>query len=135
MSDAKTAPAPRPLSPHLGIYRWKLHMLLSIVHRATGAALAFSSPVLVAWLWSAAYSPECFAQLTHFLKTGFGMLCLVGWSFAFYLHLANGIRHLFWDIGKGFEIHTVTKTGMAVVLAAILATAATWVYVLHGGQP
>jgi succinate dehydrogenase / fumarate reductase cytochrome b subunit len=123
----------RPLSPHLGVYKWELHMVLSILHRATGMALALSSPVLVAWLWAAAYSPDCFADISAFFKTPIGLILLIGWSFAFYLHLANGVRHLFWDIGKGFEIHTVTKTGVAVVAFALIMTAVTWFFVFSGG--
>jgi succinate dehydrogenase / fumarate reductase cytochrome b subunit len=119
----------RPLSPHLGVYRWQLHMILSILHRATGVALSAGAPLLVLWLWTAAYSPECFAAITGFLKSPFGLVLLFCWSFAFYLHLCNGVRHLFWDIGKGFEIHTVTKTGVLVVIAAIFFTVCTWMTV------
>lgn len=137
--DTKTASHPRPLSPHLGIYRWKLHMALSILHRATGVGMALSAPVLALWLWAAAYSPECFDGLTAFFKSLLGQLLLFGWSFAFFYHLGNGIRHLFWDTGRGFELKTVTKSGIVVIVFALVMTAATWLCAyarlgdLHGG--
>jgi succinate dehydrogenase / fumarate reductase cytochrome b subunit len=124
--DSKTVSHPRPLSPHLGIYRFKLHMAMSIFHRITGCALAFSTPVLVAWIWSLAYSPEWFVCISDFLKTIIGQLMLIGWTFAFFYHLGNGVRHLFWDTGRGFQLETVTKSGVSVILFAVIFTAVTW---------
>ncbi|MBN8530286.1 MAG: succinate dehydrogenase, cytochrome b556 subunit [Alphaproteobacteria bacterium] len=122
---------PRPLSPHLSIYRPQITSVLSISHRITGVFLALGTLLLTAWLWSAAYEPTWFTCITQLMSHWLGMLLLAGWTFALYFHLSNGIRHLFWDMGKGFEIPTVTKTGVAVVIAAVLLTAGTWVYALN----
>lgn len=120
----------RPLSPHLGIYKWHITMLLSILHRATGIALAAGTVLLLGWLWSAAYSPACFVRLHEWLNTVIGRIVLVGWSLAFYIHLLNGIRHLCWDTGRGFEIHTAEKSAWAVLLFGAVLTLITWYFVL-----
>ena len=124
--DTKPISHPRPLSPHLGVYRWKLHMAMSIFHRATGVGLAISTPVLALWLWSVAYSPEWFTCIVDMFKSVLGQLVLVAWTFAFFYHLGNGIRHLFWDTGRGFALETVTKSGVSVFIFAFIFTAATW---------
>jgi succinate dehydrogenase / fumarate reductase cytochrome b subunit len=120
------ASAQRPLSPHLQIYRPQMSSVTSILHRVTGLALSTGSLLLVAWLWAAAYSPECFGWMHDFFTSIAGRLLLIGWTAAFYYHLCNGIRHLFWDIGKGFEIHTSTVTGWSVFAATLLLTLLTW---------
>lgn len=119
----------RPLSPHLGIYRWQWTMALSILHRATGIALAVGTLVLVYWLAAAAYGPASYERARGFLASWFGILLLIGWSAAFYYHLFNGIRHLFWDAGKGFELKTAAASAYAVVAAAAVATVLTWIVV------
>lgn len=127
--------ANRPLSPHLGIYRWQITMTMSILHRATGVALAVGTLALVYWLVAAAMGPEDYAQAQWFFGTGFGQFLLWGWTFSFFYHLCNGIRHLAWDAGWGFEIRTVYITGYAVwVVAAILTAAALWVAYGSGGM-
>ena len=125
-TPAPTSRAARPLSPHLQVYRFQITSVLSICHRFSGMALTFGTPVLALWLWSAAYSPECFAWLSRQCAAWYGQVALIGWSFAFFYHLANGIRHLFWDIGKGFALTTVTRTGVAAVLFAVILTTLTW---------
>ena len=82
-------------------------MTLSILHRATGVAMAVGLLVLAAWLVSAAAGPAEYEQFTATMSAPVGQLLLIGWSFAFFYHLANGVRHLFWDAGKGFEKHQV----------------------------
>jgi succinate dehydrogenase / fumarate reductase cytochrome b subunit len=124
----------RPLSPHLGIYRWQISMSLSILHRITGMALFAGSALLVLWLWSAAYSPAFFTTLHNCLTSMPGKVCLLGWLAAFYYHLGNGIRHLFWDAGYGFSLPVMNRSGWTVVLFALLMTAATWGYAMPGGQ-
>ncbi|MBI1274675.1 succinate dehydrogenase, cytochrome b556 subunit [bacterium] len=118
--------SPRPLSPHIGIYRWQISMTLSILHRISGVALAVGLIPLTIWLWSAAYSPDCYNNLVAAFAHPVGRLCLLGWTLAFYYHLCNGIRHLFWDAGKGFSIPVMTKSGVAAVLVALLMTIGTW---------
>jgi succinate dehydrogenase / fumarate reductase cytochrome b subunit len=120
----------RPLSPHLGIYRWQLTMALSILHRITGAALAVGTVVLVAWLWAAAYDEKCFANIHDFFSGWFGKILLMGWTFAFYFHFWNGIRHLFWDMGKGFTIPVAYRTGWTVIGASFIFTVITWINLL-----
>jgi succinate dehydrogenase / fumarate reductase cytochrome b subunit len=116
----------RPLSPHLQIYKWQISSVLSILHRITGFALAVGTLLLVAWLWTAAYDFDAYDRLTGFIRKPLGLILLAGWTFAFYYHLANGIRHLCWDAGWGYEIGTMTRSGWAVVLFSFAVTAGTW---------
>lgn len=116
----------RPLSPHIGIYKPQISSVLSILHRITGIALAVGTVPLVGWLWSAAYSAGCFAAISAFFSTAIGIALLIGWSFALYFHLANGIRHLFWDAGLGYSIPAMTRSGILVILAAFGLTGGTW---------
>ena len=114
--------AQRPLSPHLQIYRWPITMVLSIAHRATGIALAAGSLMLVWWLVALATGPEAFAVAQGFAGSFLGILFMLGWTASLFFHLANGIRHLFWDAGYGFEIKTTTTTSWAVIGAAVALT-------------
>ncbi len=117
----------RPLSPHLQVYRLPLVAVMSITHRITGLALAVGTILLAAWLGGGAYSPAAFADLSGFLASWFGQLLLLGWSVALYYHLCNGIRHLFWDIGKGFELVQAHRANGIVLVATLVLTVATWV--------
>ena len=114
----------RPLSPHLSIYRWPITMVLSILHRATGVAMSVGLVVLAAWLMQAAAGPEAYLGFTILMSTIVGKLLLIGWSYAFFLHLANGVRHLVWDTGRGFE--NADRSAWIVVVFSIAATAAFW---------
>lgn len=120
----------RPLSPHLTIYKPQLTSIMSITHRITGLALVAGSVLLVAWLWAAAYSPSIYTQIQSLFVTPLGSLLLMGWTLAFYYHLCNGIRHLFWDMGKGFELPTVYRSGITVIVVALTLSAVTWVMAL-----
>ena len=114
----------RPLSPHLQVYRWQITMALSILHRGTGMALSVGLIVLVYWLLSLASGPQAYAQAQALLGSGLLKLCYVGWAFCFFYHLANGIRHLVWDLGRGFEKNQIRLGGWAVVVVAAVATLA-----------
>jgi succinate dehydrogenase / fumarate reductase cytochrome b subunit len=116
----------RPLSPHLSIYRPQISSVLSISHRATGIINAAGSLLLLAWVWAAAYDAEMFECISECASSTIGQLLLIGWTFTLFYHLANGIRHLFWDAGYGFTIPVMTRSGWCVVIAAIAATAFTW---------
>lgn len=116
----------RPVSPHLQIYRWQLTSVLSILHRLTGVALAVGTLLLVYWLIAAAMGPAEFATAQALLGSPVGQVLLFGWSLALFYHLANGIRHLFWDAGLGFELTTVYRSGWAVLIATLLLTLAAW---------
>lgn len=120
----------RPLSPHLQVYRWQITMVLSILHRMTGVALAVGAFVLAYWLSAASYGAEPFAQAQRILGSWLGLLLLIGWSFAFWFHLCNGIRHLAWDAGWGFEIRQFYASGWTVVVVSLALTAVTWLVAL-----
>jgi succinate dehydrogenase / fumarate reductase cytochrome b subunit len=117
----------RPLSPHLQIYKPQITMVTSITHRITGVALGFGTLLLAWWLIAAATGPEAYATANAFLASWFGRLVMFGFTWALFFHLCNGIRHLFWDAGKGFELPTMRKSGMAAIIASVLLTLLTWV--------
>jgi len=123
----KTERAGRPLSPHLQVYRWQWTMALSILHRVTGVALAVGTLLLVWWLAAAAYGAEAFATVQGFLGSILGRLLLLGWSFALFYHLVNGIRHLVWDSGHWLDLRRARLSGLVAVALALLLTLAAWV--------
>jgi succinate dehydrogenase / fumarate reductase cytochrome b subunit len=125
----------RPLSPHLQIYRPQLTSVLSVTHRGTGIALVAGSLLLVYWLLSAASGAEAYASAQALRSSWIGRIVLLGFSFSLFFHLCNGIRHLFWDVGLGFELKTTYASGTAVVIASIAMTVASWglAYFLRGG--
>ena len=116
------ARAERPLSPHLGIYRWQVSNTLSILHRMTGVFLSLGAVVLVGWLVSVASGFDAYSRVNAWLQGPFGGLLLFGWTFCFFYHLCNGIRHLAWDTGRGFEPEFARKTGWLVVGIAVVMT-------------
>lgn len=112
----------RPLSPHLQVYRWQITMALSIFHRMTGVGLGLGLLLLTWWIVAAASGPDYF-DLVHTIMTSWiGRLILLGFTWALCYHLCNGIRHLFWDIGYGFEIPSMQKSGMAVLALSVILT-------------
>ena len=125
----------RPLSPHLQVYRPQLTSILSIFHRATGFILGAGTLLLAWWLIAAAMGPSAFETVQWFNGGWIGRLILLGFTFSLFYHLFNGIRHLFWDIGAGFEIKTVNLTGWIVVLFSFGATGLAWIigYGVRGG--
>jgi succinate dehydrogenase / fumarate reductase, cytochrome b subunit len=113
----------RPLSPHLQVYRWGITMWLSSLHRITGLLLSAGAIVLAVWLIALAGGQQSYAAVQPvFASVGFKAL-LVAWVFCFFLHLANGIRHLAWDVGAGFDKATIQSSGWTVMILAVLATA------------
>jgi succinate dehydrogenase / fumarate reductase cytochrome b subunit len=129
-SDNATAPAPRarPLSPHLQVYRPQITSIMSILHRITGVGLALGAVVLVLWLASAAAGPAAYDSMQNFLGSWFGILLLMGWSWALFYHLCNGIRHLLWDAGIGFSLEAVENSGIIAIGVTTLATLLVWVF-------
>jgi succinate dehydrogenase / fumarate reductase cytochrome b subunit len=117
----------RPLSPHLQIYKPQITMVTSITHRITGIAMAVGTLLLAWWLIAAATGPEAFETVSAFISSWFGRLVMFGFSWALFYHLCNGIRHLFWDAGKGFELPTMRKSGMAAIIGSVVLTLLTWV--------
>lgn len=117
----------RPLSPHIQIYRPQLTSVLSFTHRVTGVALSVGSPLLVFWLLAAAAGPRSYSALHGFLASWFGLVLLLGWTFSLFFHLCNGVRHLFWDAGFGFDLERIYASGWAVVAISAGMTLVAWV--------
>jgi succinate dehydrogenase / fumarate reductase, cytochrome b subunit len=124
----------RPLSPHLQVYRPQLTSVLSILFRIMGVATSVGSIVLIWWLAAAASGAEYFELVQSFLGSWFGRLLLFGWTFALVFHLCNGIRHLYWDAGKGLELETAYASGKAVIVFSVIITLGLWglAYVVGG---
>lgn len=116
----------RPLSPHLQVYRPQITSVMSILHRITGIFLFLGVLFIALWLWAAAYSASMFECLQTATTSTLGTMAMIGWTAAFFYHLFNGLRHLFWDTGKGFALDDVTLTGLAAFAFTIIATAAIW---------
>jgi succinate dehydrogenase / fumarate reductase cytochrome b subunit len=117
----------RPLSPHLSIYRWPVTMTLSILHRVSGVALSVGLIALAWWLVAASGTPAHYRAFVELTQSWPGQLLLIGWSAAFFFHLANGIRHLVWDFGRGFELPQARASAWFVLLVTALLTAGFWV--------
>ena len=127
-----TAPPSRPLSPHLTIWKWGPHMLVSILHRATGTALTVAGLALLTWwLLAIASGAEANEQFVGAATRPLGMIVLVGLTWAFWQHFFSGLRHLFMDMGAGFELKINRLFSVLTIAGALLATAATW-FVLMG---
>ncbi|MDB5417448.1 MAG: sdhC [Phenylobacterium sp.] len=126
MSDAAKPPRGRPLSPHLQVWRWHITMATSIAHRATGVALYVGALIGAAWAISLARGPEAYATFKHLLGSPLGKLVMFGLTVSFFYHLANGVRHLVWDTGKGLDVKTANATSVLVFAFAAAATAAVW---------
>jgi succinate dehydrogenase / fumarate reductase, cytochrome b subunit len=116
----------RPLSPDLQIYRPQLTSVLSISHRVTGIALSVGALFLVSWLLAAAAGPQTYSSVEGFMRSWLGLLLMFGWTFSLFFHLCNGIRHLVWDAGYGFELGTIYASGWTVVAASTVLTVAAW---------
>ena len=101
-------------------------MTLSILHRMTGVALSIGLIALVVWLESIAAGRDSYAMVAGLMGTLPGKLLLLGWSFAFFFHLANGVRHLFWDVGMGFELRQANASAWFVIVATVVMTAMYW---------
>jgi succinate dehydrogenase / fumarate reductase, cytochrome b subunit len=124
----------RPLSPHLGVYRWQIGNSLSILHRITGIALGLGLLALTFWLSSLAGGEDTYRSAARLFASPVGLACLFGWTFSFLFHLFNGLRHLCWDVGLGFERTQRHASGWIAVLAAVCATLGAWVLLWQGGR-
>ena len=126
-----SSPAPhsnRPLSPFMigPYYRPQLTSMLSIVHRICGVGLAVGTLLLVGWLVALAGGPWAYAGFARHVEAWYGQLLLLGWSWALLYHLCNGIRHLAWDLGYGYSVPVLYRTGYVAVIASLLLTASAW---------
>jgi len=122
----------RPLSPHLSVYKPQITSVLSILHRITGVFLSLGLVVLTYWLVSIAGGADAYATMYECLNSWIGRLAIIGWSFAFFYHFCNGIRHLYWDSGRGFEPEQVVTSGWITIIAASVMTALAWWCILGG---
>ena len=123
----------RPLSPHLSIYRWQIQMVTSILHRATGIALAFGTILLCVALFALATGPEAFDRVRAFCASWIGLVLLVGWTWALAFHLLNGIRHLLQDVGMGYSIAQFVRNGWLATIGSLVLTALVWACVFVSG--
>lgn len=129
MAHSKSAvggPVARPLSPHLQIYRMTISMLMSILHRITGAALYFGTLLLAWWLIAAAAGPSYFALANDLFGSWFGRLVLLGYTWALMHHMVGGLRHLIWDTGRAFDLKSVDAMSWATIISSIVLTALVW---------
>ena len=124
-----TSPSSRPLSPHLSVYRFHLSMALSIFHRIAGVAVAGMLALFVCYIWAAAYSDACFTAMQSFLASLPGQVMLVAASAVFYFKFASGLRHLWWDTGRGFSIPSLDASARLIIAFTLVATALTWAIV------
>jgi succinate dehydrogenase / fumarate reductase, cytochrome b subunit len=123
---------PRPLSPHLEIYRWQMGNTLSILHRLSGVALSVGLITLVSWLIALASGEATYAAAARWLTAPIGRAALIGWTFAFCYHFLNGMRHLFWDLGLGFERSERRLSGWLAVIGAVALSLIIWIVILRG---
>lgn len=136
MSEARTASGAtgnRPLSPHLQIYRPLVNMMMSILHRITGAALYFGSLLLAWWLIAAAVGPDYFNYVNAIFGSLLGRIVLFGFTWALLHHMMGGIRHFIWDTGRGFDINSVKTLSIMSGVVSVIATLLIWGAVLIGG--
>lgn len=140
-SPAKSDPGKpnRPLSPHLGVYKWGPHMLVSIIHRATGVGMALVGlPLFAWWLASAAAGEDSAAAFRNVFTVQAGGLNILGWvvaiglSFAFFQHLLSGVRHFFMDAGALFELKANKTAAVFTIIGSIVLTLFFWAYLLVG---
>lgn len=124
---AETKPRARPVSPHLTIYRPQITSVLSILHRLTGMGLAVAAALIVWWLLAAATGPDHFAAADWVLTSWLGLLVLFVATWGLFYHLCNGIRHLWWDMGYGYDLDQVTLSGQIVLIASAVLTLVVWV--------
>ncbi|MDP6436893.1 MAG: succinate dehydrogenase, cytochrome b556 subunit [Gammaproteobacteria bacterium] len=116
----------RPLSPHLAVYSWQTSNTLSILHRMTGVALSFAALGLISWIVAVAAGEAAYNRVLSVLSSPLGYLVLFGFSASLFYHLGNGIRHLSWDAGLGFEKNFARLSGWFTLLIAVIATVLYW---------
>jgi len=121
----------RPLSPHLTVWRWGPHMLVSILHRVTGGALSIAGlAVLTWWLVAIADGPDTYVEFADLARSPIGLVVLVGLTWAFFQHLLSGMRHLVMDTGAGFELDTNKRFAILTIVGSIALTVLLWAYML-----
>lgn len=127
MTDATKAGRERPLSPFVSVWRWHITMAASIAHRVTGVALYVAALIAAAWAISLASGPDAYAAFKAVMASPIGLVVMFGLTVSFFYHLANGVRHLVWDMGRGFDIKTANASAVLVIAFALAASIAIWV--------
>ena len=120
---------PRPLSPHLQVYKPQLTSILSILHRGTGIVLSIGSIFLVSWILVLTLGESAYQIYSQFVNNWFGKLVIFGFTFGLFYHLSNGIRHLFWDAGYGYDLKDAYISGFAVIFSSLSLTLITWLII------
>ena len=121
----------RPLSPHLQIYKPQITSILSILHRGTGIVLSIGSIILVLWIVALTLGENTYSMFSNLINNWFGKLIIFCFTFALFYHLSNGIRHLFWDAGYGYDLKHAYISGVAVIFFSIFLTSITWLIVFY----
>lgn len=122
--------APRPLSPHLSIWKWRVHAIVSILHRITGNAMALGAVVFFLWwLLAAATGQEAYNTFMDVAKGPLGFLIAFGFTWTFWQHLASGLRHLVMDAGKGFELGDSRRSATSTLIFSVVMTLLTWIVI------
>jgi len=122
----------RPLSPHLQIYSPLINMVMSILHRMTGAALYFGTLLLAWWLIAAASGPQYFAFVSSIFGSLPGQIVLIGYTWALIHHMLGGLRHFLWDTGRGYDLKTIDLLSWASIVLSVALTALVWMAVTMG---
>lgn len=125
MAEAKNGSA-RPLSPHLGIYKPTINMIMSIVHRMTGASLYVGTLLLAWWLIALAQGEKYYTYANNLLGSPLGKVILFGYTWALLHHMLGGLRHLYWDTGRGFDLGTIDKLSWGTLIGSVTLTALVW---------
>lgn len=120
---ATSAQPSRPVAPHLQIWRFTVTMAASITHRGTGLVLYGGSLLIALWLYALAFSPSLYDSVAGFVRSPFGFVIVAGYIWSLSFHLMNGLRHLYWDYGRGFAVKTATMTGWLVYIASLVLAA------------
>ena len=123
----------RPLSPHLQIYKLPLTAMMSVLHRGTGVVISIGTLFLVWILAKAAMGADAFATTQWLISSWFGYLVLIGFTFSLYAHFCNGIRHLLWDMGYGFDVSKANTGAMISLITAIVLTVLSWIVAFAAG--
>jgi len=124
----------RPLSPHLQVYKIQITSLLSILHRGTGIVLYGGAILWVGWLLVLSSGQQSYESMQSFVFHPLGLVVLLGLTFSFFYHFCNGLRHLLWDAGYGFEMTTVRRSGWFVVISTFVLTISSWVLAMTWGM-
>ena len=120
----------RPLSPHLGVYKWEVSNTMSILHRVTGVFLSIGAVIFVGWLITTATNQATYDSMMRLIGSPFGLVLTLGGTFCFFYHFCNGIRHLIWDVGYGFDPRVARFSGWFVLILALLLAIGFWLVVV-----